>query len=209
MACAFGENRMEEEYRRKTIPITDMDCPTCALTIEKELKKLEGVKDARVNFLMKKVIVTYDPRKVGVPEIEKRLEDLGYGVAYKKYEGIFSKVARILLGKEDQGAISFRKVEDHDFDDLVLKSNKSVVVMFTSPSCPSCKALKPRLREVLEKFLDRIYVYEMDITTTKMWADHNVMSVPALLYFKDGREIARQVAFPEKEEIERKILEIL
>jgi len=200
---------MEEEYRRKTIPVADMDCPTCALTIEKELKKLEGVKDARVNFLMKKVIVTYDPQKVGVPDIEKKLEDLGYGAAYKKYEGIFSKMARILLGKGAEEAISFRKVEDHDFEDLILKSNKPVVVMFTSPSCPSCKALKPRLREVLEKFLDRIYVYEMDITTTKRWADYNVMSVPALLYFKDGREIARQIGFLEKEEVERKILEVL
>ncbi len=89
---------MEEEYRRRTIPIVNMDCPTCALTIEKELRKLEGVKDARVNFLMKKLIVTYDPRKVGVPDIEKKL-DLGYALAYKKYEGVLAKIKRALLGK--------------------------------------------------------------------------------------------------------------
>jgi copper chaperone CopZ len=200
---------MEEEYSRKIIPIEDMDCPTCALTVEKELKKLEGVKDARVNFLMKKVIVTYDPRKVGVPDFEKKIEDLGYGVAYKKYEGIFAKIARILLGKRAKEIISFRKVEDHDFEDFVLKSNKPVVVVFTSPTCTSCKALKPRLREVFEKFLDRIYVYEMDVTKTKKWMDYNVIGFPTLLYFKDGREIARQICFLEKEEIERKILEVL
>jgi thiol-disulfide isomerase/thioredoxin/copper chaperone CopZ len=200
---------MEEEYRRRTFPIADMDCPTCALTIEKELKKLEGVKDARVNFLMKKVIVTYNPRKVGVPDIEKKLEDLGYGLAYKKYEGIFAKIARILKGKRAEESISFRKVENHDFEDLVIKSNKPVVVIFTSPSCPSCKALKARLREASGKFLNRIYIYEMDVTATKKWTDYNVIGFPTLLYFKDGRETARQIGFLEKEEIERKISEIL
>ncbi len=100
-------------------------------------------------------------------------------------------------------------MEDHDFEDLVLKSNKPVVVVFTSPSCPLCKALKSRLREASGRFLEHIYVYEMDIATTKRWANHNVMSVPALLYFKGGVEKARQMGFPEKEEIERKVSEIL
>ncbi len=76
-----------------------MDCPTCVLTIEKELNKLEGVKEARVNFLMEKVIVTYDPEKIGVPKLEKRLEDLGYRLAYKKYESILDKVSKFFRKK--------------------------------------------------------------------------------------------------------------
>jgi len=200
---------MAKELSRKVIPVTEMDCPSCASTVEKELKKLEGVEDARVNFLMKKVIITYDPKKVGVPDFEKKLEKLGYKVAYKGYESIFDKMSRVFLGKEVKETPVFRRVEDHDFDDLVLKSNKPVVVIFTSPSCPSCKALKPRLREASKGFEDRIYVYEMDITTTKRWEDFNVMSVPTLLYFRGGREMGRLVAFPEKADIERKVTEIL
>lgn len=200
---------MAKELSRKVIPVTEMDCPSCALTVEKELKKLEGVEDARVNFLMRKVIITYDPKKVGVPDFEKKLEKLGYKVAYKEYESIFDKISRVFLGREAEEAPVFRRVEDHGFDDLVLKSNKPVVVIFTSPGCPSCKALKPRLREASKVFEDRVYVYEMDITTTKRWEDFNVMSVPTLLYFRGGREMGRQVAFPEKADIERKIMEIL
>jgi len=186
-----------------------MDCPTCVLIIEKELKKLEGVKEARVNFLMKKVIVTYDPEKIGVPELEKRLEDLGYRIAYKKYGSVFDKISRFFLGKSTGEAVGFREVDDHDFEELVLKSNKPVVVMFTSPNCPSCRAFKPRLKEASENFQGRVYVYEMDITTTKKWVDYNVMSVPTLLYFNNGEEVDRQTALPEKEDIERKISEIL
>ena len=186
-----------------------MDCPTCVLTIEKELKKLVGVKEAHVNFLMKKVIVTYNPEKIGVPELEKRFEDLGYRIAYKKYGSVFSKISRLLLGKGAEETVGFRKVEDHDFEELVLKSNKPVVVMFTSPNCPSCRALKPRLKGASENFQGQVYVYEMDITTTKKWADYDVMSVSTLLYFNNGKEIDRHTAFLEKEDIERKISEIL
>lgn len=185
-----------------------MDCPTCVLTIEKELKKLEGVNEAHVNFLMKKVVVTYDPKKISVPELEKRLEDLGYRVAYKKYGGIFDKVSRFFSGRSGE-AVSFRRVEDHDFEELVLRSNKPVVVMFSSPNCPVCKTLKPLLKEASKNFQDQVYVYKMDITATNKWADYGVMSVPTLLYFSDGKEIARHLAFSTKEDIEQKISEIL
>jgi len=200
---------MGKESSRKIIPVTEIDCPSCALTVEKELKKLEGVEDARVNFLMRKVVITYDPKKAGVPDFEKKLEELGYKLVYKEYESIFDKITRVFLGKEAKETPVFSRVEDHDFDDLVLKFNKPVVVIFTSPSCPSCKALKPRLKEASKGFEDRVYVYEMDITKTKRWEDFNVMSVPTLLYFRGGREMGRQVAFPEKADIERKITEIL
>ncbi len=195
------------EYNSKAFPVTEMDCPTCAATIERGLKKLEGVKDARVNFLMKKVIVTYDPNKVSVPELEKRIEDLGYKISYKKYEGFFEKVSRLFTGKKRE--FGFRRVGDHEFEDLVLKSNRPVVVMFTSPTCPSCRALKPQLKAAVEKFQDRVYLYEMDIMTTKKWEDYNVMSVPTLLYFKEGKEFDRQGAPLKQEEVERVISLIL
>ena len=191
------------EYNSKAFPVTEMDCPTCAATIERGLRKLEGVKDARVNFLMKKVIVTYDPNKVSVPELEKRIEDLGYKISYKKYEGLFEKMFRLFTGKKKE--IGFRQVGDHEFEDLVLKSSKPVVVMFTSPACPSCRALKPQLKAAVEKFQDRVYLYEMDIMTTKHWENYNVMSVPTLLYFKGGVETGRQGAFSKQEEIEKMV----
>ena len=92
---------------------------------------------------------------------------------------------------------------------MVLRSNRPVVVTFTSPTCPSCRALKPQLKAALEKFQDRIYLYEMDITTTKKWEEYTVMSVPTLLYFKEGKEVERQGAPLKQEEIEKVISLIL
>jgi thiol-disulfide isomerase/thioredoxin/copper chaperone CopZ len=184
-----------------------MGCPTCTSIIEKELKKLAGVKDVRVNFLMRKVVVTYDPKEISVPDLEKRIEELGFRLSYKKYEGFIGKFSRALLRKEEETA--FRRIADREFDDLVVKSNKPVVLFFTSPTCPPCKTLKPRLKATLEKFSGRVYLYEMDIMTTKKWEDYNVMSVPALLFLKEGRMVGRQENFPKQEEIEEMILKEL
>ncbi|WP_309492049.1 heavy metal-associated domain-containing protein [Candidatus Hecatella orcuttiae] len=85
---------MEEKHIRKILPVRGMPCASCTLTIEKELKKLEGVKDAQVSYLMEKVAVTYDPEKVGIPDIEGRIEKLGYKLAYKKYKSFFSRILR-------------------------------------------------------------------------------------------------------------------
>jgi len=76
-------------YSRKVLPILGMDCPACAPAIEKRLEKLEGVKEAKVNYMTQNVAVTYDPSKISIPQIEKTIEELGYRIAYKKYEGLW------------------------------------------------------------------------------------------------------------------------
>ena len=83
------------EYNRKVLPILGMNCQACALIIEKRLRKLEGVKEAKVNYMTQNIAVTYDPSRIGIPEIEKAIEELGYRLAYKKYEGILERVSKI------------------------------------------------------------------------------------------------------------------
>ncbi len=195
---------LSNKTNRVLLPIVEMDCPTCTSIIEKELKKLIGVRDVRVNFLMKKVVVTYDPKRIGVPELERRIEDLGFRLSYKKYEGLLGKFSKVLLRKEEE--TMFRHIADREFEDLVVKSNKPVVLVFTSPTCPSCKTLKPRLKAALEKFSGQVYLYEMDIITTKKWEDYDVMSVPTILLLKEDKVIGRQENFPKKEEIEDMLL---
>jgi len=195
------------EYSRKVLPILGMDCPACALTIEKRLGKLEGAKEAKVNYMTQNVVVTYDPSKIGIPEIEKTIEELGYRIAYKKYEGILGRVSKIFSCKKEE--TSFRLVSDHEFEDFVLKTNKPVVVVFTSASCQVCDAFKPILKVAVEKFQDKVYFYEMDISKNKKWEDYNVLGVPTTLYFKNGLEACRQLGLVEQEEVESEVLKLL
>ncbi|WCK54841.1 heavy metal translocating P-type ATPase [Aneurinibacillus sp. Ricciae_BoGa-3] len=71
----------DKEIKQTSLQITGMTCAACANRIEKGLNKIEGVKEANVNFAMEKASITYDPQQVNVPEMEQRIEKLGYGVA--------------------------------------------------------------------------------------------------------------------------------
>ncbi|MBO7742598.1 copper-translocating P-type ATPase [Paenibacillus sp. MWE-103] len=73
---------MEEqsaEQRQTTLQIAGMTCAACANRIEKGLGKLEGVDRANVNFALEQASVTFDPSKVAVADMEKRIASLGYG----------------------------------------------------------------------------------------------------------------------------------
>lgn len=68
------------------LPITGMTCAACATRIEKGLKKMEGVNEASVNLALEKASLKYDSSVTSVAAFEKKISDLGYGVASEKAE---------------------------------------------------------------------------------------------------------------------------
>ena len=71
----------ESEKIKKTIlPIKGMHCASCAVTIEKSLKKVSGVKNANVNFASEKASVEFDSTKTNESYLEKAVKDAGYEV---------------------------------------------------------------------------------------------------------------------------------
>src|SRR3989338_7102770 len=67
----------KQEARLK---ITGMDCASCVVKIENNLKKLSGVKDAKVNLLTKEANIQFDSTKLSIEEIEKKIIQLGYKI---------------------------------------------------------------------------------------------------------------------------------
>jgi thiol-disulfide isomerase/thioredoxin/copper chaperone CopZ len=182
-----------------SLPVLELDCPTCVKTIEKELNKLDGVDLVRVNFLMKRIIVEYNPDEIAVPDIEQRIEELGYRLAYKKYEGFLEKISRSLFGRKE---IELRNIADHEFEKLVLESNKPVILLFSSSNCPSCRALKPRLKKTLDELGEQVYLYEMDVSKTSNWEQYNIINVPTILLFKQGNVVNRLIGHVKQRDIE-------
>jgi len=60
------------------IPIIGMDCAACTVTIEKEIKKLPGIKRASVNYSTENAYVEYRPEEVGTEEIVGAIKSAGY-----------------------------------------------------------------------------------------------------------------------------------
>lgn len=71
--------------KKKTIlKIEGMHCANCALTIEKNIKKLDGIEEANVSFASEKAMIVFDPVRVSILDIEKAVEEAGYKVSYEK-----------------------------------------------------------------------------------------------------------------------------
>ncbi|MEJ2210797.1 MAG: heavy metal translocating P-type ATPase, partial [Anaerolineae bacterium] len=61
-------------------------CANCSLTIERNLKRLDGVEAATVNLATEKASVTYDPSLVNQSDFFALIRDIGYDVATAKVE---------------------------------------------------------------------------------------------------------------------------
>uniref|UniRef100_A0A7C1NG00 P-type Cu(+) transporter n=1 Tax=candidate division WOR-3 bacterium TaxID=2052148 RepID=A0A7C1NG00_UNCW3 len=82
----MSEQAPKPELTRTTstvIGISGMSCAGCAVTIEKALSRLPGVKIAQVNFATEEAVVEYDPEITPPEELKKAIVSAGYDVREK------------------------------------------------------------------------------------------------------------------------------
>ena len=71
-------------YEKITLKIGGMSCASCAATVEKTLRRVEGVSEAAVNFAVEKATVAYNSSQVKQAELIDAVESAGYSVVGKK-----------------------------------------------------------------------------------------------------------------------------
>lgn len=67
--------------KKVILPITGMTCANCVATVERNVKKLDGVDEAVVNLVTEKATISFDQERMNVVNIVERIEKAGYGVA--------------------------------------------------------------------------------------------------------------------------------
>ncbi|MDR2947994.1 MAG: heavy metal translocating P-type ATPase [Prevotella sp.] len=72
---------------KKTFPVLQMSCASCAISAESIIKGLEGVTAASVNFATESVAVEYAPDVISPKEIRKAVQDGGYDLLIENDEG--------------------------------------------------------------------------------------------------------------------------
>ena len=72
--------------KQVTLPITGMHCTNCSETIARDLRKLDGVAAANVNYATEKATVAFNPSVLDESVIIERIKDIGYGVATGEIE---------------------------------------------------------------------------------------------------------------------------
>ena len=87
-------------------------------------------------------------------------------------------------------------LEKENLDELVKEGLH--LVDFYAEWCGPCKMLAP----VLESLEDKINVIKVDIDKfEKLAYDYRIMSVPTLVFFKDGEKVHEEVGFMDEDEL--------
>ena len=85
-------------------------------------------------------------------------------------------------------------VTDDSFEKDVLNSDKTVVVDFWATWCGPCKMVAPVLDEIAGENSEKLTVAKLDIDQNPSTArDYQVMSIPTMIVFKDGRPVKQIV----------------
>jgi len=69
------------DSKQLTLPITGVTCANCVASVERNLKKVDGVQVAVVNLSSERATVEFDPAVASLPALIARVERAGYGVA--------------------------------------------------------------------------------------------------------------------------------
>lgn len=93
------------------------------------------------------------------------------------------------------------EVTSENFEEEVLKSEKTVLIDFYADWCNPCKVLSPIVEEVANEEKDIKFV-KINIDKAEEIANkYNIMSIPTLVVIKSGEEVNRSIGVISKEKI--------
>ena len=88
------------------------------------------------------------------------------------------------------------ELNDSNFEENVLKSDKPVLVDFWAEWCGPCRMMAPVIDSISEKYASSLKVCKLDADNNQQSAaDYQITGLPCCVVFKDGVEITRIVGF--------------
>jgi thioredoxin 1 len=101
-------------------------------------------------------------------------------------------------------------VDDANFEQKVLQSKTPVLVDFWAAWCRPCIMAAPVLEELAEEYTDRITIAKLDVDqNARTAARYNIMAIPNLIIFKDGKPVSQIVGYKPKAELKRDLDAVL
>jgi thioredoxin 1 len=85
-------------------------------------------------------------------------------------------------------------VTDSNFDEVVLKSDKTVMLDFWAEWCGPCRMIAPFVEQMAEEFKDRAVIGKVDVDSNPGIAGrYGIRNIPTILFIKNGEVIDKQV----------------
>lgn len=87
-----------------------------------------------------------------------------------------------------------RELDKDNFETEVFEAETPVVLDFWGPQCGPCLALMPEMEKLADRYTGRITFCKVNVAENRrMCIALKVMSVPTILFYKDGECVGRLV----------------
>ena len=84
----------------------------------------------------------------------------------------------------------------------IINSSELVLIDFHANWCGPCKVLAPILKDVKQELADTIKIIKIDVDKNQTLAsEYQVLGVPTLMLFKNGKQVWRQSGVLQKNDI--------
>ncbi len=101
-------------------------------------------------------------------------------------------------------------ISDQNFEEEVLKSSLPVMVDLWAPWCGPCRMVAPVVESLAEKYDTRFKFCRLNVDENPQTASrYRIMSIPTLMFFKDGKAMETVVGAVPERALQPKIEELL
>jgi thioredoxin 1 len=98
------------------------------------------------------------------------------------------------------------EITDANFEELVLKSDKPVLVDFWAEWCGPCRMVGPVVEELSKEYEGRAVIGKVDVdSNSAISAQFGIRNIPTILYFKNGQVVDKQVGVVPKAALASKL----